>query len=99
MNRKIIYIPSDGSHIEICGHIIDWEYGWEEFLEYLKRCELAIDKATPKKVNIIEFDLSSTNDFDIECPTCGGLLGSTDDHIKVDYCWHCGQALDWSEGE
>ena len=44
MNRSIIFIPNGGSYIEICGHRINWEYGWEEFLEYLKQCELALER-------------------------------------------------------
>ena len=45
-------------------------------------------KATPKKANIM-------GEFVGECPNCHKiLLGAV-----ADYCFHCGQHLDWSEEE
>ena len=59
--------------------------------------EVENERDKPKKVKVIVWDLSTSEDWDIECPHCGGLLGSVEDHQKVDFCWHCGQALDWSD--
>lgn len=93
MNRRIIFIPNDGSYIEICGHIINWEYGWEEFLEYLKQCDLAIEKATPKE-GVWEYD--NFGDGTLCCPNCKkpivNVWSKTD--YKPNYCHYCGQRLE-----
>lgn len=47
-DKVIIFIPNEKDYIEILGHRLDFNGGWEEFLEYLKQLELKkqrIDKA------------------------------------------------------
>lgn len=90
MNRRIIFIPNDGSYIEICGHRITWTGGWEEFLEYLKRCDLAMEKDTPKK--LIETILYEDEHHFVKgykCPRCGDYKTS----LLEKYCSECGQKL------
>ncbi len=53
-----------------------------------------VEKATPKKpikdrVQDVYYLTKYT------CPTCGGKFTGT----ISDYCYHCGQKLDWSEDE
>ena len=51
--------------------------------------------ALPVEVEV--WDLSSDDEYDIVCPCCGGLLGSTWDHSEVKHCFYCGQRLSWDE--
>ena len=93
--RRIIFIPHNGEYIEILGHKITWTDGWEEFLNYLKRCALAIEKATPKKpIQLTDKDRS-------RCPNCKNQLPFRKNALKKQnpriYCDRCGQAIDWSE--
>lgn len=67
-------------------------------IDFTKYNELS-KRDEPKKVCVIIWDLSTNEDWDIECPNCGALLGSVEDHFKADFCWHCGQKLDWSNEE
>ena len=55
------------------------------------------EKEKPQEVIIEKYDLSITYDFDILCPKCRGLIGSTNEHYKYNYCFFCGQKLDWRE--
>ena len=44
----------------------------------------------PKKIEIEGYRYTDT----YRCPTCGGNFSGTG---IADYCYHCGQKLDWSE--
>ena len=44
----------------------------------------------PKKIKIEGYRYTDT----YRCPTCGGNFSGTG---IADYCYHCGQKLDWSE--
>lgn len=46
----------------------------------------------PKNVNTEGYRYTDT----YRCPTCGGNFSGTG---IADYCYHCGQAIDWSEDE
>lgn len=35
-DKLLMYFPNDGSYVEIMGHKIDFEGGFEEFVEYIK---------------------------------------------------------------
>ena len=50
-----------------------------------------VDKETPKKVKIKEFD---NGEYGAYCPSCNSGLSF---HWKMEYCPSCGQKLDWSE--
>lgn len=36
-DKLLMYFPNDGSYVEILGHRIDFEGGYEEFVEHLKK--------------------------------------------------------------
>lgn len=57
----------------------------------------AVNKTIPQKVK--------RDPFGVECPNCGGRIVLPNTYafdgkkicIRCDYCYSCGQALDWSE--
>ena len=51
----------------------------------------ALEKQIPKK------PMHDFSFYDIaKCPCCGGYIWM-DGTTKYPFCWHCGQAIDWSE--
>lgn len=60
-------------------------------------CNGILNKIIPQKVK--------RDPFGVECPNCGGRIvlpstytfGGKMINIRCDYCYSCGQALDWSE--
>lgn len=61
--------------------------------EELSRCiDEALEKQIPKKpIKSDRQEIRYTLTYD--CPTCGRQFTGTG---FADYCYHCGQALDWS---
>ena len=55
----------------------------------------ALEKQIPKKPKKIEAEGYRYTDT-YRCPICGGNFSGTG---IVDYCYHCGQKLDWSDEE
>ena len=53
----------------------------------------ALEKQIAKKPRKIEAEGYRYTDT-YRCPTCGGNFSGTG---IADYCYHCGQKLDWSE--
>ena len=74
----------------------------KEKREYVSALKELVLKATPKKViNKQQFNINAGFSDDLEltidvcyCPTCQKGLYKFGTH-----CYHCGQALDWSEEE
>ena len=62
--------------------------------EELSRCiNEALEKQIPKKpIKSDRQEIRYTLTYD--CPTCGRQFTGTG---FADYCYHCGQALDWSD--
>lgn len=62
--------------------------------EELSRCiDEALEKQIPKKpIKSDRQEIRYTLTYD--CPTCGKQFTGTG---FADYCYHCGQALDWSD--
>ena len=62
--------------------------------EELSRCiDEALEKQIPKKpIKSDRQEIRYTLTYD--CPTCGRQFTGTG---FADYCYHCGQALDWSD--
>ena len=66
----------------------------------------ALEKQIPKKpkTETINRGVDITGEYDIEsnyiCPCCPTVVGDyeTEDHYG-NYCYNCGQALDWSDTE
>ncbi len=66
----------------------------EEAHEYLDGLKELVEKATPKKA--IKSDVQNIRYITkYECPNCGGNFTGQ----LLDYCYHCGQAIDWSDEE
>lgn len=64
----------------------------EELIEAIGVAILSIEKQTPKKLIIIGREKC--------CPVCKEEICSKgDDGNYGDYCFSCGQALDWSDTE
>ena len=62
--------------------------------EELSRCiDEALEKQIPKKpIKSERQEIRYTLEYD--CPTCGRSFTGTG---FADYCYHCGQALDWGD--
>ena len=60
-----------------------------------------VEKATPKKIEKKYMELKGFIYYNCVCPNCGKTVcfETQRDTVKheVNYCWKCGQALDWSE--
>lgn len=72
-------------------------YQKEDLLKQLKTISEALDKQTEKKVknmrpvmNIFGKEINKCG----ECPVCGFEFGICN---NINYCFYCGQKLDWSE--
>lgn len=66
-----------------------------EWVECLTVCRVGLERMRPKKPipnekDNIRFSLC------YNCPKCGRTFSGTG---IADYCYHCGQALDWSDVE
>lgn len=64
-------------------------------LEAIRFAISAIEKQIPKKPKKIEAEGYRYTDT-YRCPTCCGNFSGTG---IADYCYHCGQKLDWSDEE
>ena len=70
----------------------------EQIPEYYEAMEMAINALEkqiakkPKKIKAEGYRYTDT----YRCPLCGGNFSGTG---IADYCYHCGQKLDWSDEE
>ena len=72
----------------------------QELMEYkklgtLEEVQDAVERQQEKKPKNVEMGGYRYTDT-YRCPTCGGNFSGTG---IADYCYHCGQKLDWSEVE
>ena len=72
----------------------------DELQEYkqlgtLEEVREAVEKQTAKKPNNVGTEGYRYTDT-YRCPTCGGNFSGTG---IANYCYHCGQAIDWGEEE
>jgi hypothetical protein len=69
---------------------------WDEYksIGTPEECRAAVEKQTAKKPKKTESEGYRYTDT-YRCPNCGGNFSGTG---IADYCYHCGQKLDW-EGE
>ena len=57
----------------------------------------ALEKQIPKKpIKLPESEQHIRHTDTYRCPTCGGNFSGTG---IADYCYHCGQRLDWGKQE
>lgn len=79
---------------------ITWSYGGksitkDDIIECRETCHKALEKQIPKKpIPAEEQDIRYNMKY--ACPSCGKYFVGTG---IADYCYHCGQALDWREAE
>lgn len=61
------------------------------FFQGLSVAKEALEKQIPKKPKL---KITGTTGWNTayHCPVCNGF-------VTKGYCWHCGQALDWSDTE
>lgn len=77
-------------------------YPDQNVLDAIGTATSALEKQIPKKPR-------KTNDYYgifkktyyFQCPKCGNayLTKEMDERNDTKYCWHCGQAIDWSDEE
>lgn len=67
--------------------------GYQMLRESLDMALAALEKQVPKKpVKVDNPGIRYTDTY--RCPLCGGNFTGTG---IADYCYHCGQALDWED--
>ena len=63
-------------------------------LEAMRLAKEALEKQIPKKpIPTMEEQDDGTKALSFKCPACNEFL------FIGDWCWYCGQRLDWSEDE
>ena len=73
---------------------VEWNYPMEYAIAFETAIE-ALEKQTPKKlIPVEEQNIRYWTKY--TCPLCGTHFTGK---VIVDYCYHCGQALDWRETE
>lgn len=76
-------------------HILSGQYGKNTTRGFalqraaFERAIEALEKQIPKKPIMLEQIYV--------CPTCGDSFNMNE--YEMDYCWECGQGLDWSDAE
>ena len=71
---------------------VEWEYPMDYAAAFETAIE-ALEKQVPKKPIYVEDDgIRYTDSY--RCPNCQGAFAGTG---IACYCYHCGQAIDWSE--
>ena len=78
--------------IKIAISEVEWDYPMNYAVAFEKAIE-ALEKQIPKKpIEDGYYDEPSV------CPNCGGsVINEADNDYNFGCCYHCGQALDWSE--
>lgn len=59
-----------------------------------------VEKATPKKVELVSREEYMETGYKHSCFTCGNKVGTITKDLNIEhdnYCPSCGQRLDWSE--
>ena len=65
--------------------------------EAIKMAIEALEKQIPKK--LIKYDIDYSGNPLFRCPVCGDSWNSNEFGDGIEYCWTCGQALDWSDAD
>ena len=92
MNERVI-----NEHKKAAEHLrkyIGNEWYTDEFRRYCEIAIKAIEKRIPRKALHEDGSFSS-------CPYCGGSIYNDSEQAvngEIEYCSHCGQAIDWKEG-
>ena len=70
---------------------------WDEYRKIgtLEECRAAVEQQIPKRPTLCKSDEQTTRyTADYRCPKCNGMFTGTG---IANYCYHCGQRLDWEE--
>jgi hypothetical protein len=60
-----------------------------------EECRAAVEQQIPKRPTLCKSDEQTTRyTADYRCPKCNGMFTGTG---IANYCYHCGQRLDWEE--
>lgn len=60
-----------------------------------EECRAEVEKQIPKRPTLCKSDEQTTRyTADYRCPKCNGMFTGTG---IANYCYHCGQRLDWGE--
>ena len=87
------YKPPVIARILTCNEAVMWD-------EYKKvgtpeECRAAVEQQIPKRPTLCKSDEQTTRyTADYRCPKCNGMFTGTG---IANYCYHCGQRLDWEE--
>ena len=61
----------------------------------VEECRAAVEQQIPKRPTLCKSDEQTTRyTADYRCPKCNGMFTGTG---IANYCYHCGQRLDWEE--
>ena len=97
MNRCGVFDCKGTDECDNC----EYCYSQGNFGQQKKAFEMAtktLEKQIPKKPTIDEFDYGEG----YVCPECESFLHYVDDddeHIRTNYCCHCGTKIDWEGSE
>ena len=97
MKKCGVFNKEDIKKKDLCDYC-DYCYSQGNFGEQKKAFRFAInalEKQIPKKPKKIEEEVYRYTDT-YRCPLCGGNFSGTG---IADYCYHCGQKLDWSDSD
>lgn len=70
---------------------------WDEYRKIgtPEECRAAVEQQIPKRPTLCKSDEQTTRyTADYRCPKCNGMFTGTG---IANYCYHCGQRLDWEE--
>ncbi len=79
---------------EIEKQIADAGYVYDDFLDI---CKEALEKQMPKQVKKVRHETILGYAVTVHCPFCGGSVWQNAD--ESNYCFRCGQKLDWEVSE
>ena len=68
---------------------------WDEYRKIgtVEECRAAVEQQIPKRPTLCKSDEQTTRyTADYRCPKCNGMFTGTG---IANYCYHCGQRLDW----
>lgn len=76
------------------------EYARNDLERYLLRKEEPIPKSVALGMKALEKQIRKKVIEDYMCPNCGAdVTNQADNDYLFEHCYHCGQALDWSDSE
>lgn len=82
-----------------CKDFMEEDSVWSKDVEALEAAIEVVEKQIPKKP-ILRKQMGLFTIYLFHCPVCDdALISEWNKNIANPYCHHCGQAIDWSDGE